>query len=160
MSKKKNVRRGAAILFVVYILILLLVIVFKYPTGMVSSSIERWKAGEEINRMEPQLVPFKTIVFYIKRVQAAYDWFFKNLACNIIMFMPYGFLIPFVRNINRLRGVKIIVTGCLLSILIEVLQYVTAFGQMDIDDVILNTLGVTLGYGIFLLYKYIVTKMR
>lgn len=160
MKRKHVMRRGAVLLFVVYIFLLILVIVFKYPTGLVSSSIERWKAGQQPVRLEPQLVPFKTIIFYIKRVHATYDWFFKNLACNVIMFMPYGILIPFIVNMNQLRGIKTVVSGCLLSVFIEVLQYVTTFGQMDVDDVILNTLGVAFGYGVFLLAERFFIKHK
>lgn len=158
MNKRKIVRKGAVLLFVIYIFLLFLLIVFKYPTGLVSSVIERWKAGEELVRLEPQIVPFKTIVLYVKNVQAIYDWFFKNLACNVIMFIPYGFLIPFFSKISKRKGIKIIISGCILSVGIEILQYITAWGQMDIDDVILNTLGIALGYELFLLMKYIYKK--
>lgn len=157
-KKKEIVKNSLIVLFVVYILLLFLVLLFKYPTTMVSDTIARWRAGEEVVRMEPQLVPFETVVQYVKNVHSLNDWFIKNLACNLIMFIPYGFLIPaFWKNVHH-RGLKIVISGCILSIVIEVLQYITAFGQMDIDDVILNTLGVVIGYELFRLIKYWLKK--
>lgn len=157
-KKKKIIKNSFIVLFVIYILLLFLVLLFKYPTTMVSDAVARWKSGAEIVRIKPQLVPFQTIVEYIKNVQAPYDWFFKNLACNLIMFIPYGFLLPAFWKNGHYRGLKIVISGCILSIVIEVLQYITAFGQMDIDDVILNTLGVVIGYELFRLIKYWLKK--
>ena len=158
VNKQKMIKRCALALFIIYICFLVLVIILKFPTGLVSGTIARWQAGEEVVRMEPQLVPFKTTIFYVQSVQTIYDWFFKNLACNIIMFLPYGFLVPFFTRMNKYKGIKITISGCILSVAIEIFQYVTAFGLMDIDDVILNTLGVALGYGIFLAIKHIIKK--
>lgn len=157
-KKKEIVKNSLIVLFVVYILLLFLVLLFKYPTTMVSDTIARWRAGEEVVRMEPQLVPFETVVQYVKNVHSLNDWFIKNLACNLIMFIPYGFLIPAFWGNGHHRGLKIVISGCILSIVIEVLQYITAFGQMDIDDVILNTLGVVIGYELFQLIKYWLKK--
>lgn len=148
-KRKEIVKNGIIVIFVVYILLLFLVLLFKYPTSMVSDTIARWKAGEEIVRIKPQFVPFQTIIEYIKNVQAPHDWFFKNLMCNLIIFIPYGFLVSLLWGKNSHKGIKVIVSGCMLSIAIEILQYVTAFGQLDIDDVILNTLGVVIGYALF-----------
>ena len=157
-NKEIIIKRCAIVLFIIYMCFLVLVIVLKFPTGLVSGTIARWQAGEEIVRMKPQLIPFDTTIFYIKKVEAIHDWFFKNLACNIVMFMPYGFLVPFFTRMNKYKGIKITISGCILSVAIEIFQYVTAFGLMDIDDVILNTLGVALGYGIFLAIKHIIKK--
>jgi glycopeptide antibiotics resistance protein len=39
--------------------------------------------------------------------------------------------------------------GCLLSAAIEILQLLTRRGVCNIDDVIHNTIGCAIGYGIF-----------
>lgn len=134
--------------------ILMAVLVFKFPTGMVSYLFKRMIAGETISRAQMQLVPFKTIVDYVSQVHSLTDWFIKNLLCNIIMFVPFGILFPVV-NKNSQRDIKqsnnrktVIVTlvrGMCLSVAIEIFQYITCLGQCDIDDVILNTLGVFIG---------------
>ena len=157
-KKKEIIRNGMIVLFVAYIVLLFLVLLFKYPTTMVSDTIAKWSSGEELVRMTPQFVPFETVVAYVKNVHSFNDWFIKNLVCNLIMFVPYGFLIPTFWKEGSHKGIQIVISGCILSILIEILQYITAFGQMDIDDVILNTLGVVIGYELFRLIKYWLKK--
>lgn len=93
-------------IFALYLGILFIVIVLKFPTGLVSNTIKGWMKGAEVARLTPQLIPFKTIIPYIQQARAITDWFVKNLACNIIMFMPYGFLYPFVmeKSIQKIAG--------------------------------------------------------
>lgn len=138
-------------------MVLILVLVFKYPTGMLNGTLKNILAGKSVVRLKPKLVPFQMIVEYIKQAHAINDWFVKNLACNIVMFIPYGFLIP---CFSKHKGRKLILSGCVLSVMIEILQYITALGQMDIDDVILNTLGVTLGYMGYLLLNFLLRKIH
>lgn len=161
MKDKVNLyRKIFIILFIIYIAFLLFVIVLKFPTGLAKGTINIWLDGGTINRLSPQLIPFKTIIFYVRHVQAVYDWFFKNLACNVIMFMPYGFLVPLISKKKINIGRKIIISGCIFSALIEVFQYITALGLCDIDDVILNTLGVLLGFGIYKITKNVLIKFK
>lgn len=67
-----------------------------------------------------------------------------NLFGNIAMFMPIGFLLPFVSR-KMQHGVRAILVGGFLSALIEFLQMFLRRGT-DIDDVILNTIGTAIGY--------------
>jgi len=71
-----------------------------------------------------------------------------NLAGNIVAFMPLGFLLPLVfKQTNRL----IVVTRITLltSIMAEICQFIFNVGGLDIDDVLLNTIGGVLGYIIY-----------
>lgn len=79
-------------IFALYLGILFIVIVLKFPTGLVSNTIKGWMKGTEVVRLTPQLIPFKTIIPYIQQARAITDWFVKNLACNIIMFSPTVFV--------------------------------------------------------------------
>jgi glycopeptide antibiotics resistance protein len=71
---------------------------------------------------------------------------------NILLMIPFGFGLPFITD---LRMKKIVVIGALFSIDIEFLQLVTGviakitFRVADINDVIFNTLGVAIGYILF-----------
>lgn len=161
MREKYNLYRKIfiTIIFIMYIILLLFVIVLKFPTDMIRGVINAWLDGGDVNRLPLQLIPFKTIIFYVSHVQTIYDWFFKNLACNVIMFAPYGFLVPLIsKKINI--GRKVILSGCIFSVLIEIFQYITALGLCDIDDVILNTLGVLLGFGIYKIAKNVLVKFK
>jgi len=70
-----------------------------------------------------------------------------NVFGNIIMFTPFGFLGIFF---PRLNDFKILIINFLSAIIIvESLQYFTRLGVFDIDDVILNTVGVAIGFWIY-----------
>ncbi len=48
------------------------------------------------------------------------------------------------------------VVAILLSVICEIFEYLTACGDMDIDDIITNTFGVLLGYAV---YKLVIKKL-
>lgn len=69
---------------------------------------------------------------------------------NVVMFLPLGFLIPTIwESLGKLR--YILAAGCGLSTLIEVSQLLSLRGT-DVDDVIMNTLGAVLGFGLYKLW--------
>ena len=76
----------------------------------------------------------------------------QNIIGNIIMFIPLGIFLPVAdkRFENYKRVFLFAVAG---SMLIELAQYfsryINNYRQVDIDDVILNTLGAILGYYIY-----------
>jgi glycopeptide antibiotics resistance protein len=74
---------------------------------------------------------------------------------NVLLFVPIGFLLGAV--LIELGSMQIIKIGCLLSVMIEFLQLLTRRGVCNIDDVIHNTIGCAIGYGIFRLCKSILT---
>jgi glycopeptide antibiotics resistance protein len=70
----------------------------------------------------------------------------RNILLNILLFVPFGFFLSWNKRVKNRLTLIVTVTGLLLSLLIEVLQYVFPIGRSaDIDDVILNTLGTFLG---------------
>ena len=80
-----------------------------------------------------------------------YD-FFVNFMGNIFVFLPVGFVMPLVW---RVKAKNVIITGCLMSVFIEVFQIFTE-RVTDINDIMLNTLGTAIGYGLYL----VLTKNR
>ena len=75
-----------------------------------------------------------------------------QLLLNIVLFMPLGFLL--MRFLRRNIGHTVIV-GFLLSLAIELTQlsgfwgiYPCSYRQFDVDDLLTNTLGDLVGYGI------------
>lgn len=144
------IKKYSVWIFVLYMLILIFVLIFKFPSPIFWKLIDHWKNGGEIYWEKPHLVPFEIISYYVKNVHSFDDWFFKNLACNIIMFMPYGFLVPLFSKKNKWW--QVLIFGVILSVLLEVIQGLLGIGISDIDDVILNSFGLLVGYGI---YKFI-----
>lgn len=68
---------------------------------------------------------------------------------NVLAFIPFGFLFP--KKSIRLIGV--VLFAALTSIAIETIQYVFTLGWCELDDVICNTLGAFVGYGIWKIKK-------
>lgn len=93
----------------------------------------------------PNWVPFDTIAHYWR----VGGWeMVKNLLGNVVVFMPLGFLLPSLHG--ELRSVTLVTTFALcVSLLIELLQYLSGQRVADVDDLLLNTLGGFLGYVAF-----------
>ena len=95
------------------------------------------------------LVPFKTIMMYIKQFDSMYATrtVLLNLLGNIIALMPMAFFLPLLfKKQNKFRNFLLTTTGIIL--LIEVLQLITSSGRFDVDDLILNLSGALILYGI------------
>jgi glycopeptide antibiotics resistance protein len=69
----------------------------------------------------------------------------RQLIGNVVLFIPFGFLLPAaVRACRRLWVTLLAAAG--LSFLIETMQAILPEHATDVDDVILNTTGAALGY--------------
>ena len=92
---------------------------------------------QDINYGTSNFIPFKEIFRY----DIGSHKFFRNVMGNIMLFIPFGFLSSYLLK-NRKLGVVTILT-IIASLTIEVVQYY--IGRVfDIDDIILNYLGVLL----------------
>ena len=65
--------------------------------------------------------------------------------------MPLGLLVPRLWPQRRLGTVTALGLG--LSLLVEACQYLLGTGVPDVDDLLLNTLGAMLGYGLHCLHR-------
>jgi glycopeptide antibiotics resistance protein len=67
---------------------------------------------------------------------------------NLMLFIPFGILLPLCFPKARKSWICIL-SGCLLSILIETVQWLTQRGNCELDDIIMNTLGTVVGWAIY-----------
>lgn len=82
----------------------------------------------------------------------SFDVWIYNLAGNIATFMPLGFLLTLA--LKKINNKKIILSISLTLIVIaETAQLVTRRGVFDMDDIILNMVGVGIGYYICKIMK-------
>lgn len=95
--------------------------------------------------------PLQALVSFVKEMQRGRIG--ANFLGNIVMFVPTGILFPVTTG--RKQWFWTIGAGFSFSLVIEVIQLFTARGCFDPDDIILNTLGTAIGYGI---YRAIVHK--
>ncbi|MBP5168944.1 MAG: VanZ family protein [Oscillospiraceae bacterium] len=71
-----------------------------------------------------------------------------NVVGNAVLFIPSGIVLPIIyRQLNKFW--KVVATGVFISLCTEILQLPFPSRASDIDDLILNTLGVSVGYGIY-----------
>jgi len=93
------------------------------------------------------LTPFWS---YREAFDSDFTWF--EVRANILLFIPIGFLLPLsVKKMPLLWGVG-------FSAAIELMQLITCRGTCEIDDVISNTIGLVIGYGVFMLIQMVVKK--
>jgi glycopeptide antibiotics resistance protein len=97
----------------------------------------------------PNFVPFKTILPYLlghKGLIIAG----VNLIGNIALLVPIGFLVPCIYP--NLKWKSLLFVAIIAGFSIEIPQVVLGVGIFDIDDIILNALGVMIGYWAFLFF--------
>ena len=102
-------------------------------------------SGDNLN-----LTPFATLQLYWHFLrdgasQPLLQHAVINLVGNVVMFVPLGWFLPRIWQV--FRGVfRTVIFGASLICLVELLQYITGLGSCDVDDLILNTVGILVGY--------------
>lgn len=79
---------------------------------------------------------------------------FIQILANVVMYMPIGFFA------GRLIGWKGIVLGFGYSLLTELIQLLTGRGLFEFDDILHNTLGTAIGFGILIFFQRVKRKCR
>ncbi|ADL53316.1 VanZ family protein [Clostridium cellulovorans] len=81
----------------------------------------------------------------------------KMVVLNLLLFVPFGFLLPIAIRSEKWNWKKALMTGLLFSMTIETLQMFA--GRMsEIDDLIMNSLGTLLGYCVITKFKWVTRK--
>ena len=77
---------------------------------------------------------------------------------NIMLFVPMGYLLPYVFNWFRAKArIRPVVACFILSLATENLQLIFRRGFYDLDDLLSNTLGGFIGQMLFISIAYVVT---
>jgi glycopeptide antibiotics resistance protein len=121
--------------FIIYILSLFYLVTFQDVT---------WSSSN--------FIPFKEILRY----ELWSPKFIRNVIGNIIVFIPYGFYASYIVRINK--AYIIFILGLITSLSIEFTQLM--IGRVfDIDDIMMNIVGVLFGYLIYVLLKILKNKL-
>ena len=139
MFKSEKQKHTSILVFSIYMFFLIWIIVFKLCTNFDDLTPMR-----NIN-----LVPFN----YQKSL---HGWAFKELAYNILLFVPFGVYVELF--LEKKSIILKSISGFFLSLLFEVVQYIFAIGSSDITDLIANTLGTVIGIVICLILQKIFKK--
>lgn len=100
------------------------------------------------------LIPFVNLLNY-----EIYKEMLINVIGNTTMFIPLGIVWPCVFKKLDTHA-KVIAAGVGFSLCIEILQLPFFDRVTDIDDLILNSVGFAVGYGIYLLVKAVKNYCR
>jgi glycopeptide antibiotics resistance protein len=90
-----------------------------------------------------QLVPFKTLIEFLGPNDHKFITIVYNLLGNIVVFIPIGFL--FLCTYPQSRKKMWIIFSVSYVFVVESIQFISKRGVWDIDDIILNTIGILLG---------------
>lgn len=148
-ANSKPTRWLSAVALALWSTLLIRFIVFKaIPTIHIGHM--RYRFGGSTHSGAANLVPFHTILpqllghgnGLIAKV---------NLLGNILPFIPIGFLVPVIYR--RMTWPRAILLAIATGLFMEVLEVIFHVGIFDVDDIILNGLGVLIGYAFFRLLQ-------
>lgn len=140
------------VFFAIYILIVIKVIIFKYPYRDLLALAAGWRRGVVWQGLSTaNFTPFKTIKMYIEYAHKLNS--VENLAGNVLVFVPFGFLFPLVAREGEHFFVMLL-NAFVFVLGIETFQLFSAFGAFDVDDILLNCLGAVLGFGVYRLMRF------
>ncbi|EGT3847991.1 glycopeptide resistance protein VanZ1 [Clostridioides difficile] len=135
-SRKHNITKG---LFIVYIIVLTWIILFKLQFDI--SSLET------MNLRSINLVPFAGSLIINNRVDTS------EIILNVVIFVPFGIYVCMLKE--KWSFIKKVIPIFITSLAFETLQYIFALGASDITDLIGNTLGGIIGIAVFMLLSKI-----
>ena len=155
MFKMRKQDKTLKIIWWLYIVLLFVFVVVKFKGSF-------YELSDRVNTYSMQgSINYNLILFRSMSTQIEYItqwWALKNLLGNIIPFILFGFLLPITYK-KFSSTISVFFTGLASILLIEIFQFLTKLGIFDVDDIILNMIGIVCGYVIFLvIYRLFVRK--
>lgn len=153
-TRKISLKREAELLLV-YICIVVVVRFTFCPFGTVNGQIQPLVFDStKLLPLKVNLIPFVYLFDYPTMREAL-----LNLIGNTAMFIPLGIVWPAVfKKLDT--PLKAILAGFGFSLAIEIIQLPFYDRTSDIDDLVLNTVGYIIGYGIYSLVRCIHRKKK
>lgn len=153
LRKKYSLTKNLLIsIFIVYLLLVIGVTLFPLPyQANLLNDLRQSGHG-----LKGNIIPLKSIISILQN-NPVHDMA-RQLLGNIILGIPFGFLYTITFN-QRKTLVNTIIPGIIFTVLIEVLQFLIgqvigySYRVVDIDDVLLNTIGIIIGYFLSIIIK-------
>ncbi len=144
LGNNKPMKINLYIFFMLYLMLLITLTLFDSSWGRNGFAIKDFKV---YIKQSVNLVPFKTIINYIKEFNSMYSTrqIMFNLLGNICAFMPMALFLPLLFK-KQSKFKNFIITMIIIILGIESLQLITTSGRFDIDDLILNLFGAVIMY--------------
>jgi glycopeptide antibiotics resistance protein len=134
-------------LFISYLLLLLRIVVLRGPLGQMVDTISKHGLQPAKGFASANFIPFKTLYYYLS-LQEKLETGTENIGGNIVLFLPFGFLLPLAWRWFS-QPLKLILAAFLCSLFLETLQLLFALGNFDVDDLLLNLCGALVGFLLF-----------
>lgn len=154
MRKQTKVIIG--LLFATYCAVMIYLLFFRGRQPWAYADYWQWVRGS-LN-----LVPFATIsqyISFIRRDGYLVQTSIINLAGNVVMFIPLGIFPPILWP--KLRSFwRFIVCVAVTIILVEIIQLFTLVGSGDVDDLILNLVGASIGFCLYRVFSALHQKRK
>lgn len=141
-------------LFYFYCVALIAVTLFPIPIQGLSDLAEIHQGASFL-----QAFPLVGILDILRNDYLPFIVKMRQIFGNIILFIPLGFFLPILWK-NRASLKKLLPIGFGVSLAIELTQLIISlilgygYKITDVDDLILNTLGFILGFGLYKAFRY------
>lgn len=142
-------------------------VVFIYIVGVISVTFFPFPImdlrEEIINNHYPNWIPLTTISQMLQ--SGRWHIIYRQLLGNLVLLLPLGFFIPLLSS-KETRWMKVLKIGFLSSLGIESLQLLISqivgytYKIFDVDDLLLNTLGAVMGYGLWELWVWVKGRLK
>ncbi|WP_195891647.1 VanZ family protein [Bacillus ndiopicus] len=145
---------------------IMMLLFFCFCISIFSQTIlpEYWfENGRIVLQLEPaflrhNFIPFRTISLYMSELNGPIaEIAFYNLAGNIILFIPFGFFIPLLWTSMR-STLKMLFVSLVIPLFIESCQFFIG-RSTDVDDVLLNTIAIVIGYILYQIVQFLRKKV-
>lgn len=93
-----------------------------------------------------------TIVYYLKGTITLGSWVREMLSLNLLMFVPMGIFLPLVSK--KIHKKNMIIVAMIVPLVIELIQPILG-RSFDVDDIIMNALGIIFGWCILSVVKHL-----
>ena len=158
---RRGVKAAAGLLFAIYAAAMLYLLFFRLRNDALFELALSEGGYWELVRGFVNLTPFDTIVRFLRTIETQEGYFvrhaFINLVGNVVMFVPLGVFLPLLWR--KMRAYWRFFLLCALAIaLVEAAQALLLRGSADIDDLILNLAGATIGFPFGLLAVKLLDK--
>lgn len=158
-----KVKAFIKLLYIVYLLCLFYFVTCKFQDTIRNLSgkremeiIAEIKYNRSVGYWNYNLKPFEAYHDWI--TYGVWDALIRNLLGNIVAFMPMGF---FEMALSKSRKLWKITLKCLVIVLcLEIFQFVSCLGYLDIDDITMNTFGCFLGGACFIFLRNLYHKIE
>ena len=153
-KRRMDWKREAVLLLMFVNLAVIIRFVF-FPMSRINGRVQPLRFdSSEILPFKLNLLPFVHLLEYDSKKEML-----LNIIGNTAMFIPTGVILPIISK--KLKTFwRVVGVGALISLCIEIIQLPFFERTSDVDDLLLNTLGVAIGYLIYKLVLKLIKRRR